>query len=149
MKPKQFNVCLGKMASKVIVRMALPTDAQVLAELTAVSLGPYKVNWHDATHDWMVAELDGKVYGCVQLCLGRPIGRVEMLCVDPTLNPREKHAIMLELMRGGLFALQQTGSQVITVFGEFNNKGFKRLIKKRFGAKVTNSGNLLTTYLGG
>ncbi len=133
----------------IIARMALPTDAEVLAELTAVSLGPYKVHWHDATHDWMVAEMEGKVYGCVQLCLGRPIGRVEMLCVDTALAPRAKHAIMLELMRGGMFALKHTGSQVITVFGEFGNKGFKRLIKKRFNARVTNSGNLFTTYLGG
>ncbi len=133
----------------IVIRMALPDDAEALAALTAEFLGPFKVKWQDATHDWLVAEFDGKVCGCLQLCLGRPIGRLEMLCVEATLDPRAKHAIMVELSRGGLFALQQTGSQVVTIFGEFASKGLKRLLKKRFNARVTNSGNLLTTYLGG
>ena len=136
------------MVKQVTVRMAQAGDAGALAALTATFLGPYKVNWAEATGDWMVAEVEGKVVGCLQLCLGRPIGRLEMLCVQEDLDARSKHAIMRELARGGMFALQQTGSQIITVFVAFESKGFKRMVKKYFGGRVTNSGNLLTAYLG-
>lgn len=136
------------MVKQVSIRMAQEGDAEALAALTTAFLGPYTVNWLNATGDWMVAEASGKVVGCLQLCIGRPIGRLEMLCVQEDLDPRSKHAIMLELARGGMFALKQMGSQIITVFVAFESKGFKRMIKKRFGGKVTNSGNLLTAYLG-
>lgn len=132
----------------IIVRMAKPQDAEALAGLTQKSFGPYKVDWTDATHDWLVAEVAGSVYGCVQLCIGRPVGRLELLCVAETLTPRDKHAIMLELARGGMYALKETDAQIIIVFVEFASKGFKRMIKKRFGGRVTNSGNLVTAYLG-
>ena len=133
---------------EIEVRMAQPQDAGNLERLTRPMLGSFPVDWTNATGDWLVAEVGGAVCGCVQLCLGRPIGRLEMLCVAMELTPREKHAIMLELARAGMYALQQTDAQIITVFVEFANKGFKRMIKKRFGGRVTNSGNLVTAYLG-
>jgi len=134
--------------SDITIRIARPEDAGVLDTLTADFLGPYKVQWEGATPDWLVAEVNGEVLGCTQLCIGRPIGRIEMLSISKRLDLREKHAIMVELCRGGLFALQQTGSQIVTVFVSFDHKGFKRLLKKRFNGRVTNSGNLLTSYLG-
>lgn len=133
----------------ITIRMAQSSDVVALAILTAASFEPYKPQWQNATNDWMVAEINGIVHGCLQLCIGRPTGRLAMLCLDTTLDNRSRHAIMVELVRGGMFALQQMGSQVVTIFVDYEHKGFKRLVKKRFEARVTNSGNLLTTYLGG
>jgi len=135
-------------AKDLTIRMALSSDAGALDALTKPAFGNLVVDWRNATNDWIVAEFNGQIIGCIQLCMGRPVGRLELLCVDNTLDARSKHVIMMELLRSGLYALQQTGSQIVTAFIEFTNKGVKRIFKKRFGAQITNSGNLLTMYLG-
>ena len=132
----------------IIVRFAQASDAEVLGALTYTAFGGLDIQWKDATKDWIIAEIDGTVQACLQLYMGRPVGKLEHLCVNKDLDQRAKYAIMLELIKGGLLALQQTGSQLITVFVDFQNKGMKRMLKRRFGARVTNSGNLLTAYLG-
>ena len=110
------------------VRFATPTDTPVLARL--VDTGPWKVDWSGCTEGWLLAQRpDGTVVGAVNILLGQPVGRVELLSLQVGLTDREKHAAALELARTAIAALWQYGSQVISAHVAFGDKGFKRLIK--------------------
>jgi N-acetylglutamate synthase-like GNAT family acetyltransferase len=135
--------------NQIEVRIANPEDIPAIAKLTEPWWNGVEIVWMpEAADNWLVAEAEGKVYGCVQLCIGNPVGRCEMLCIDPGLSPRSQHEICLAICRAGAFALAQTGAQVITVFVSFGDKGFKRMLKRKFGCFVATSGNLLTTTVG-
>lgn len=130
----------------ITIRMAETSDAAALAAL--VNLGGYEADWKNSTNGWLVAENDGEVVACVQLCLGKPVGRLELLHVRSDLNARDRALVVMSIARAGMFALWQAGSEIVTCMVPFEEKGWKRVLKKRFGARVTNSGNLLTAFLG-
>jgi len=130
----------------VEIRWAVAGDEDALARLN--DTGPWPVQWPGCTKGWLVADVGGEAVACVQVFLGEPFGYVGHLAVDERLSPRERHLVMVELSRVACVALKHTGSQVIQVFCDFANKGFKRVLKKRFGGRVTASGNNLTAWLG-
>jgi len=134
-------------AADLEFRWAQPDDAPALAAL--VDTGALPVDWAHplATRGWLVADHKGSLLGACQVLIGHPIGQIERLHVVDGLEPREAHAVMLGLCRVGLVCLREVGSQVVTVFCEFANKGFKRILKKRFGGAATQQGNLMVASL--
>lgn len=129
------------------VRFATADDSEALAVL--VDTGPWEVDWSECASGWLVAEDEENVIvGAVCLYLGRPVGRAEMLSIQKSLPPRKKHEIALRLSQAALTALVLDGSQIITILVGFGDKPFKRMLKKHFGAQVTNSGNLLSIQVG-
>ncbi len=131
----------------VKVRFAQPGDEALLHAL--VDTGPWKVQWQGCTNGWLIAQTEkGEVLGAVCIYLGHPVGRVELLSLRDGMGPRAKHATALALARVAIGALLSDGSQIVTAHCAFKDKGFKRLIKKHFGASVTNSGNMLAIFAG-
>ncbi len=117
----------------MVVRFAEPEDAGSLAAITAPAFGPLTCNWTDEdTNGWLVAETD-HVVGALQVLLGRPVGRLEVLSLDKELPVRQRHKIMTELMTTGIASLMATGSQYVIVNVGDGSGGFRRFIKKRFG----------------
>ena len=80
--------------------------------------------------------------GCLQLCPGKPVGRMELLSVDQGLGPRQRAEIVKGLVYDGMAALKVSGAQAVACLINFEAKSFKRILKKR-GAVVLTSGNLL------
>lgn len=132
--------------NEVTIRLAEIADADSLRAL--VDLGGYEADWENSTDGWLVAEVHGDVVACVQLCFGKPVGRLELLHIRNDLNARDRALVVMSIARAGMFALWQAGSEIVTCMVPFEEKGWKRVLKKRFGAQVSNSGNLLSAFLG-
>ena len=129
----------------VTVRFADPTDAGALAILTAPAFGNMPCAWTgEDTKGWLLAEVEGCPLGTLQMLLGRPIGRLEMLSIDQRLRPKDRHSVITALSNTGITVLSSTGSQIIVANVEDGNKGFRRFLKRAHGFQATNRVNLYT-----
>ena len=124
------------------IRMAKAEDEPRLAELVDFS-GLPPVNWEGAHPNWIVAEVGGAIVGTIQIALARPVGHAEFLNVDLGLSSREKFTVSVKLCKAAEYALKSTGSDFLTAVVRFENKGFKKLLKKHFGGRVVNQGNVI------
>lgn len=129
------------MTTPVSVRLAQPTDAPWLAELTG-TVEAFNWTLPQTTDGWWVAEADGAPIACVQMLLGRPVGRIESFRAVEETPPRLKAEALKALTKAACTGLYMTGSQGVMCFVRFDNKGFKRFVKRHFGAKVLESGNV-------
>ena len=123
------------------IRFARPTDAPWLAAISGTG-NTFDWTLPGTTEGWWIAELGGAPVACVQMLLGRPVGRVESFRAAPDLPPRVKAEALSALVKSACTGLYMTGSQGVMCFVRFDNKGMKRFLKRRFGAKVLESGNL-------
>ena len=123
------------------VRLAQPTDAPWLADITGTG-GSFDWNLPGTTEGWWIAEVNGAPSACIQMLLGRPVGRLESLRVEPEVPPRVKAEAIKALVKSACAGLYLTGSQGVMSFVQFENKGMKRFLKRSFGARVLESGNV-------
>lgn len=127
------------------VRFAEERDWELLRDW--VDTGELEVDWSRSTYGWVVAEGPEGPVGVVQLLLGVPFGRMEHLSLAEGLSPRDSHAVMMTLVAWGMTALKQTGAQYVVALVEFGRKGWKRVLKKHYGARVTQSGHYMVAKL--
>jgi hypothetical protein len=67
------------------VRLAANDEGPRVAELAATCgfvFSDWEIDWSDIHPHWLVADHLGELLGCLQLCYGRPVGRLEILGVD-------------------------------------------------------------------
>jgi hypothetical protein len=95
---------------------------------------------------WLVAEIEGKIVGALQLCTGLPIGWLEMLFLDPKLSKPDRIRTFKALVERGLFALEAFGSQVAMWSVPHELGTYKKILKKR-GAITLTSGSLMAKML--
>ena len=100
------------------------------------------LDWHDIYPHWLVAEMDGNLVGCIQVCLGKPIAYLEYFSFDQGLSHQSLARVLKALTHQGFIVLKNYGSQMAVCFVSFENKAFKRILKKR-GGSVMQSGNLI------
>ena len=105
-----------------------------------------ELDWSDIYPYWLVAEVDGKIVGCLQVCLGKPIGRLECLTLAPWLSSHRKGRVLQDLVFAGLATLRASGAGAASGMVSFENRVFKRWLK-RHGWLVAYSGNLLVKSL--
>ena len=127
---------------RIQIRMAKSEDEPRLAELVDFS-GLPPVNWEGAHPNWIVAEVDEKIVGTIQIALSKPIGRVEFLRVDNKLTDRAKFSVSIALGGAAEYAIKSTGSSIAAAFVPFEQKGFKKLLKKYFSGKTIAQGNII------
>ncbi len=123
------------------IRLAQPADAPWLAVISGTD-GAFDWALPGTTEGWWIAEAAGEPVACVQMLLGRPVGRVESFRAEPGLSPRLKAEALSALVKSACAGLYLTGSQGVMCFVRFDNKGMKRFVKRHFGAKVLESGNM-------
>lgn len=99
------------------------------------------IEWVGLHPFWVVAYDEIGVRGCVQVCPGRPIGRLEMLAVD-TDDPIPRARIVRGLLTNGCATLRSMGTQLVMGMIPFEMRAYKKALKKR-GAVVVNQGNML------
>lgn len=125
------------------IRMASNEDGPRIGELAwRNGFQLTGITWDDVYPYWLVAEREGQLLGALQVCPGRPVGRLEILCLEDNLEHREKAITARQLLIAGTLTLRQNGSQAATSLVPFKMKGYKRLIKNR-GGQVTDSGNMI------
>lgn len=135
------------MPPKLTIRYARTDDIPALAELSTWPREVWQGQSPPRLYGWLIAHLDGAPVGCVNVLPGWPVARMEGLAVVDTLTARERHAVMLRLSRVASEFLRQGGVPYAAAFIDFGSKGVKRAYKRRFGAWVQGSGNMLLTKL--
>ena len=104
------------------------------------------LDWSEVHPFWLVAERGGEIIGAIQIILAKPIGWLEMLVLETDLTDIARARIVRRLASAGMTALKGFGSQLVMFSVPFEEKSYKRALKKR-GAVVTSSGHLLAKKL--
>ncbi len=125
----------------VSIRLASNEDADRIKELVAPKID---LDWTDIYPYWLVAETD-KIVGCINLCLSKPIGVLDQLAVDSSLNSHTRSRVVRALILQGLSTLKAAGASAAVSMVPFELKPFKRVLKKHFGSVVVNQGNIIFT----
>lgn len=135
-------------ADKVSIRLAKNEEGTEIYDL--VRENGFKIDgldWSDIYPFWLVAEnKEEKIIGCLQVCVSRPIGHIEMLSVKPDVIPMEKAIVVKSLLIAATITLKKGGAQLASGMIPFEMKSYKKLLKKR-GCVVIASGNLMVKRL--
>ena len=128
------------------IRFALDSDGPALkAFLAARGQDVEGIEFVGIEGFWLIVETD-RIVGCGQLGYSRPYGMAENLYVDPALQPYEAAKVAKMLMDSGMSVLKYMGSDGIASQIPFENKRFKKALKKRGWAAVS-AGNLMMRRL--
>lgn len=128
------------------VRIAQNSDGPRIGELARHSgFTVDGLDWSEVHPFWLVAE-DEKIIGALQVILAKPIGWLEMLVLDPDLAELARARTVKGLVTAGLTALKGFGSQLAMGFVPYEEKSYKKVLKKR-GAVVAGSGNAMVKRL--
>lgn len=127
------------------IRLAQNEDGPRIGELARQTGFSIDLDWSEVHPFWLVAE-DEKIIGALQIILAKPIGWLEMLVLDPDLTPLARARVVKRLASAGMTALKRFGAQIVMFSVPFEEKAYKKALKKR-GAVVTSSGNVLAKRL--
>ena len=105
--------------SDVTVRMAKnqedgPHVEAIMAKLDFFQWDDFKIDWSDIEPNWLVAEVDDEFVGCIQVAPARPIGRIEILCVDPDLPQKATYLVAKALIDQAVGTVKMYGAQAVS-----------------------------------
>ena len=127
--------------SGIEVRLAQNEDGDTIHDLLhADGLNLEGLDWHDIYPHWLVAEIEEKIVGCVEVLIGKPIGKMEFLATDDALSHRDRACVVKELFAQVGAVLKIAGVQMVSGSIPFEMKAYKRVVKRR-GGVVLYSGN--------
>ena len=104
------------------------------------------LDWSDIYPYWLVVEMDGRIVGCLQVCAGKPMGRLDWLAYDQGLSHQSRARVIKIMVDQGFLVLKLHGAQIVACMVDFEDKAFKRILKKR-GGVVMVTGNLIVRRL--
>lgn len=150
-EPKPIDVKSRRVhshADKVSVRLARNDEGNEVSDL--VNKSGFKIDgldWSNIHPFWLVAtDSEDKIVGCVQVCISRPIGMVELLSIDLDVTPIERAVIVKSLLIAATLTLKKGGAQLASGMVPFEMKAYKKILKKR-GCVTIASGNLMVKRL--
>lgn len=122
----------------ITVRLARPDEGHVIGQLAAES-GKWEIvgmDWSvDPTPYWLIAEMDGIPWGCLQVLPGVPMGHLEFLCVPTCLDHRHRAKIVKRLLLTGLQTCKLAGAQFVSGVLHPGLDGYATVIEHRGGVK--------------
>lgn len=131
----------------ITVTLAQNGDGDVVKNLVLHSGQTFEgLDWHDIYPHWLLAQIESKPAGCLQVCVSKPVGRLEILSISPALGHRDRACVVKALVRQGMETLRLGGVGMAVGLIPFEFKGYKKLVKRR-GGTVIGSGNLLARRL--
>lgn len=139
----------GSLAGRIKVRMAKneDTDREILKTLVMGSgFRTTGLRWSEVSPYWLLAELDGEVKGCIQVCFGKPIGRIEFLCTDPHVYHRIRAVLVRDLLVAACATMKEFGCEAVIGTVPFEYKSYKKMLKDN-GCVVVDSGNIIMKSL--
>ncbi len=99
-------------------------------------------DWTNVYPYWAVAVVDGEIIAALQLCMSRPIGRLEHLLIKKGTNKITATKAAHRLIKYGEVAMKANGCPVVSGYVAFRNKPIKNLIKKQYKAQLIDSGSM-------
>ena len=130
-----------------MIRLATNADGPRIGELVlGAGFDVHGLDWSIVAPYWLVAEEDDEVVGCVQVCPGLPMGRLELMALDEDLTHRQQAVIVKGLLEQGAAVLHLGGSQLAAGLISFDAKAWKRILKKR-GCVIIANGNMFAKTL--
>ena len=129
-----------------MIRLALNEDGPRVEELASPQTGP-GLDWSGIYPYWLVAEKEGKIIGCLNVALSKPVGRLDILAIDNSLSPHARGKAVRELILQGIATLKASGSTACLSIVPFKLKSYKRILKKHFNAVVVEQGNVIIRRL--
>ena len=137
-----------KVRQRLHLRMATPADGEAIGRLVVNAGWTLPgIEWADLGANWLVAEYDGALVGCLEVLFGKPLGRVELLGIDPGLSPRVKAMTVKALIGQGCAVLERFGSQVACGIVGNDLPEYQRVIQKRGGQIVLRNASCFARYL--
>lgn len=126
-------------AVQIVLRLATAEDGPTIGNMLRLSGWEIEgVDWSDPSPNWLVADIDGLIAGCVCVFPGRPIGWVEFLCVEPELRHRTRATVAKMLLEQGLATIRAGRGQVACGGVPERLPDYQRMLERR-GAQVAAS----------
>ena len=91
---------------------------------------------------WIVAEMDGKIVGCIQTLPSRPFGSLENLHILESLRKRERKKIAVQLLLDGCAVLRYHGASAATGFVPDLLIEYRDMLMKR-GTRIWDRGAVM------
>lgn len=104
--------------------------------------------WDRIEPFWYVAEVGGYLLGAVQVCVGRPLSRVELLAVRPGLSQSKKAKVVKLLIVRVAQALTLDGATLVSTLIPEQDSGFQTILE-RMGARHAVKGRMMMYQLQG
>jgi len=105
------------------------------------------LDWTDVYPFWLVAKIDERIVGCIQIVPTKPYGYLEFLSAESGLDHQIRARVLKKLAEQALAYLQLYGTQVAAFMVPFELKGYKRILRRK-GAVTVQSGNMLALRTG-
>lgn len=87
------------------------------------------VSWSKVAPYWLIAEHQGEIVGCVNVCYTMPIGRLEWMSFVPGLPYKARALSVKALLDLGQQVLKQTGSTAVVGNLGFEQKSFRDILQ--------------------
>lgn len=135
------------------IRIATNLDGQEIHDLVDEMTMQYgytlpHCNWNKIEPFWYVAEIGGYLLGAVQICIGRPIGRIELLAIRPQLSHTKKAKVMKSLVYHAFCAMKLDGIELACMLVADKENEFSRILE-RWGARFAVKGKMMFFALDG
>jgi len=132
---------------ELTVRAARNDEGEAIHELVDLMTAQYgwklpACRWDRITPFWYVAEVQGYLLGAVQVCVGWPIGRLELLSVRPGLSHTKTAKIVKALLYHCFEAMRLDGTELVCALVADKDNEFTRILE-RWGAKFAVKGRML------
>ena len=133
---------IRKSRFKPVVTVAENEDGVKIGELVKSNGFEIEVEWNDIYPYWLIAKWENEIIGCIQVLPGKPIGRMEMLAVDIDIPKVKRAQVVWRLLVSSVTLLRASGTQYASGMVLFNDKQYKKILKKR-GAWTIGQGNIM------
>jgi hypothetical protein len=97
--------------------------------------------WDRVAPFWYVAEVQGVLLGAVQICIGWPVGRIELLAVRPGLSHTKTAKIVKALLYHAFGAMKLDGTQLACALVSDKENQFTKVLE-RWGFKFAVKGRM-------
>jgi N-acetylglutamate synthase-like GNAT family acetyltransferase len=128
------------------VRLATNADGPRIGELLTGMGFRDALDWSDIAPYWLVAEEEGRIIGAVQTVLGKPVGWMELLSIDPGLSHKRKAMVVRALIYRGMALLQGAGAQMVMFSVPHELRSYRAVLERR-GGVVVGAGNIMAKRL--
>lgn len=119
---------------RVLVEFAQPNARQRIGELCAASGFVPNVDWRGVSvRHWLVCWWHGKIVGALCTHPGQPVGRLELLSVDPGLGLVQRGVVVRELIWHGFHYLKLCGATLAAGSIPYNLNRYTNLLVARGG----------------
>ena len=137
------DIRLARALRRVQVRFATDAEGPLVGEL--VKTAGHVVggcDWSRVYPHWLVAISRGKFAGCLQICYGIPVARLELLAFAQGTSFQVRCLAVKALLSLGALTAKKAGASMVTGCIPAAQQHFKDLLKHE-GCQVLYSGNMM------